>query len=130
LNGDVPLIEASLLTELLEVLREDDAAISVLTVMTMDPRRLGRIVRDEAGLVERVVEVKDASADDLAVNEINTGLYAMDAAWLRRRIDDVRPSPATGELYLTSLIELARGDGRVVSALQTPDDGTLLGIND
>jgi bifunctional UDP-N-acetylglucosamine pyrophosphorylase / glucosamine-1-phosphate N-acetyltransferase len=130
LNGDVPLIEASLLTELLEVRREDQAAISVLTVTAQDPRRLGRIVRDAAGLVERVVEARDASDDELAIGEINTGLYAMDAAWLRQRIGDVRPSHATGELYLTTLIELARRDGRVVSALDTPDDGTLLGIND
>ena len=130
LNGDVPLIEASLLRELLEVRREDAAAISVLTVDAVDPRRLGRVVRDAAGLVERVVEVKDATGEELALGEINTGLYAMDADWLRHRIGDLTPSPATGELYLTQLIEFARRDGRVVSAFEVPDDGTLLGIND
>ena len=130
LNGDVPLIDAALLSELLDVRREDEAAISVLTVDAVDPRRLGRVVRDAAGLVERVVEAKDATDEELLISEINTGLYAMDAEWLRRRIGDLTPSAATGELYLTQLIELARRDGRVVSALEVPDDGTLLGIND
>jgi bifunctional UDP-N-acetylglucosamine pyrophosphorylase/glucosamine-1-phosphate N-acetyltransferase len=130
LNGDVPLVDADLLSDLLDVRREDEAAISVLTVDAVDPRRLGRILRDQAGLVERVVEAKDATDEELLINEINTGLYAMDAAWLRRRIGDLTPSPATGELYLTQLIEFARRDGRVVVAVDVPDDGTLLGIND
>ena len=130
LNGDVPLVDPALLTELLDARREDEAAISILTVDAVDPRRLGRVVRDPAGYVERIVEAKDATDEELLVSEINTGLYAMDATWLRRRIGDITPSPATGELYLTQLIEFARRDGRVVSALEVPDDGTLLGIND
>jgi bifunctional UDP-N-acetylglucosamine pyrophosphorylase/glucosamine-1-phosphate N-acetyltransferase len=130
LNGDVPLLGADLLADLLEVRREDEAAIAVLTVDAVDPRRLGRVVRNQAGLVERIVEAKDATDEELAISEINTGLYAMDAAWLRRRVGDLTPSAATGELYLTQLIEFARRDGRVVSALEVPDDGTLLGIND
>jgi bifunctional UDP-N-acetylglucosamine pyrophosphorylase/glucosamine-1-phosphate N-acetyltransferase len=130
LNGDVPLLDPALLADLLDVRREDEAAISVLTVDAVDPRRLGRVVRDAAGLVERVVEAKDATDEELLVSEINTGLYAMDAEWLRRRIGDLTPSSATGELYLTQLIAFARRDGRVVSALEVPDDGTLLGIND
>jgi bifunctional UDP-N-acetylglucosamine pyrophosphorylase/glucosamine-1-phosphate N-acetyltransferase len=80
--------------------------------------------------VERVVEAKDATDDELLISEINTGLYAMDAGWLRGRIADLTPSPTTGEFYLTQLIEFARRDGRVVSAVDVPDDGTLLGIND
>lgn len=130
LSGDVPLLDPAMLSNLLDVRREDHAAISVLTVDAVDPRRLGRIVRDDAGLVERVVEAKDATEDELAISEINTGLYAMDAQWLRGRIGELTPSPATGELYLTQLIEFARQDGRIVSALDVPDDGTLLGIND
>jgi len=130
LNADVPLIEGALLAELLEVRAEDEAAIAMLTVDAVDPRRLGRVVRAESGVVERIVEVRDATEEELALSEINTGLYAIDAAWLRRRIGDLRPSPATGEIYLTELIELARRDGRIVSAFEVDDDGTLLGIND
>ena len=57
-------------------------------------------------------------------------MYAFDAAWLRRRIDTLTPSASTGELYLTELVELAREDGRIVSAVGFEDDGSLDGIND
>ena len=80
--------------------------------------------------MERIVEDKDATDDERAITEINAGLYAIDAAWLRRRIGDLRPSPATGELYLTDLVRFAREDGRLVAALDVDDDGRLTGIND
>ena len=67
---------------------------------------------------------------ELDGNEINAGIYAFDAAWLRRRIGALEPSPATGEMYLTDLVELAREDGRLVSAVAFEDDGRFDGIND
>jgi bifunctional UDP-N-acetylglucosamine pyrophosphorylase/glucosamine-1-phosphate N-acetyltransferase len=130
LSGDVPLVEAELLRELLEERRLDEAAIALIAVDAVDPGDLGRVVRDEAGIVDRIVERKDATDDELAVTEINSGLYAFDASWLRARIGSLKPSPKTGELYLTELVELAREDGRVVAALTVDDDGRLLGIND
>ena len=93
--------------------------------------QLGRVVRSEYGTVERIVEAKDATPEELDGNEINAGLYAFDAAWLRRRIDDPRRRPSvTGELYLTELVRLAREDGRIVSAVGFEDDGRFDGIND
>ena len=80
--------------------------------------------------VERVVEERDATEEQLDLTEINVGLYAFDVAWLRRRLPDIPPSPVTGELYLPILVELARADRRPVAALELPDDGTLTGIND
>ena len=130
LSGDVPLVEAGLLRELLEERRLDEAAIALIAVDAIEPGDLGRVIRDEAGIVERIVERKDATDDELAVTEINSGLYVFDAAWLRARIGSLKPSPKTGELYLTELVELAREDGRVVVALTVDDDGRLLGIND
>jgi bifunctional UDP-N-acetylglucosamine pyrophosphorylase/glucosamine-1-phosphate N-acetyltransferase len=130
LNGDVPLLEAALLTELLDERRLDEAAIALIAVDAIDPANLGRVIRDDAGTVDRIVERKDATDEELAVNEINSGLYAFDAAWLRGRIGSLSPSPKTGELYLTELVELARQDGRLVVALTVEDDGRLLGIND
>ena len=130
LNGDVPLMRAELLSALLEARRLDQAAVALVAVDAIDPARLGRVVRGDAGTVERIVEAKDATEDELRISEINAGLYAFEAAWLRRRIGDLRPSPATGELYLTELVELARADGRLVAALDVEDDGRLLGIND
>ncbi len=130
LSGDVPLVDADLLTALLEARSMDHAAIALVSVAAIDPSGLGRVVRNEAGTVERIVEEKDASEEELQIGEINAGLYAIDASWLRRRIGDLRPSPATGELYLTHLVAFAREDGRIVAALDVDDDGRLTGIND
>ena len=130
LSGDVPLVDASLLVELATARRENDAAIALVSVDMDDPAMLGRVVRGRDGRITRVVEHKDATPDELAIDEINAGLYAFDAEWLRRRIGDVKPSPVTGELYLPELIPLARADDRPVATLEVEDDGTLLGIND
>lgn len=130
LSGDVPLVVAGQITAVLEQRRLDDAAIALASVYAADPGGLGRVVRSEFGSVERIVEAKDGSDDELASNEVNAGLYAFDAAWLRRRIADLRPSTVTGELYLTDLVRMAREDGRLVSAVGFDDDGTFDGIND
>jgi bifunctional UDP-N-acetylglucosamine pyrophosphorylase / glucosamine-1-phosphate N-acetyltransferase len=130
LSGDVPLVTGADLDAVLEARRADDAAIALATVLAADPAKLGRVVRGEFGTIERIAEAKDAGPEELAGNEINAGLYAFDAAWLRRRIGALAPSPATGELYLTDLIRLAREDGRIVAAVEFEDDGRFDGIND
>jgi bifunctional UDP-N-acetylglucosamine pyrophosphorylase/glucosamine-1-phosphate N-acetyltransferase len=130
LSGDVPLVQADQLTAVLEQRRLDDAAITLASVFAADPGELGRVVRSEFGSVERIVEARDATADELETNEINAGVYAFDAAWLRRRIETLVPSKSNGELYLTDLVQLAREDGRIVSAVGFDDDGSLDGIND
>jgi bifunctional UDP-N-acetylglucosamine pyrophosphorylase/glucosamine-1-phosphate N-acetyltransferase len=130
LSGDVPLVLGEQLVAVIEQRRLDDAAIALASVFAADPGELGRVVRSEFGSVERIVEARDASADELETNEVNAGLYAFDAAWLRRRIGALAPSATNGELYLTDLVQLAREDGRIVSAVGFEDDGTLDGIND
>jgi bifunctional UDP-N-acetylglucosamine pyrophosphorylase/glucosamine-1-phosphate N-acetyltransferase len=130
LSGDVPLITGADLDAVLEARRQDDAAIALASVFAADPAELGRVVRGEFGTVERIVEARDATPDELAGNETNAGIYAFDAAWLRRRIAALTPSEATGELYLTELVRLAREDGRLVSAVAFEDDGRFDGIND
>jgi bifunctional UDP-N-acetylglucosamine pyrophosphorylase/glucosamine-1-phosphate N-acetyltransferase len=130
LSGDVPLVDAGLLAELAEARRETGAAIALISLDVDDPAALGRVVRGPDGRISGVVEHKDATADERQISEINAGLYAFDAGWLRSRIDDVQPSPVTGELYLPELIPLARTDDRTVATLEVEDDGTLLGIND
>src|SRR2546423_215680 len=130
LSGDVPLVLADHLHAVLEQRRLDDAAIALASVFAADPAQLGRVVRGEFGTVERIVEARDATPEDLDTNEVNAGLYAFDVAWLRRRIGDLRPSASNGELYLTDLVAMAREDGRIVSAVGFDDDGTFDGIND
>lgn len=130
LSGDVPLVTAPQLVAVLEQRRMDDAAIALASVFAANPAELGRVVRSEFGTVERIVEARDASPDELETNEVNAGIYAFDARWLRRRIEALRPSASNGELYLTDLVRLARDDGRIVSAVGFDDDGTFDGIND
>jgi bifunctional UDP-N-acetylglucosamine pyrophosphorylase/glucosamine-1-phosphate N-acetyltransferase len=129
-SGDVPRVEPSMLTELVEQRRLDHAAMALTVVALYDPAGLGRVIRNEAGGVERIVEEKDATDEERETPEINAGLYAFDVDWLRGRIGTLQPSPATGELYLTHLVELARADGRLVASLDVDDDGRLTGIND
>jgi bifunctional UDP-N-acetylglucosamine pyrophosphorylase/glucosamine-1-phosphate N-acetyltransferase len=130
LYGDVPLITADDLRAVRDARREDDAAVSIATMFAADPAQLGRVVRSDFGTVESIVEVKDATEEELAGNEVNAGLYAFDGPWLRRRIAGLEPSPTTGELYLTDLVRMAREDGRLVSAVAFEDDGRFDGIND
>jgi len=130
LSGDVPRVEAAVLRDLLDQRRLDHAAFALTAVAAYDPRQLGRVIRSDAGSVERIVEAADATDDELEIGEINAGLYAFDAEWLRGAIGRLTPSPSTGELYLTELVTIARADGRLVAALDVEDDGKLLGIND
>ena len=130
LSGDVPLLAGEQLVAIVEQRRLDDAAITLASVYAADPGELGRVVRSEFGSVERIVEARDATTEELETNEVNAGVYAFDAAWLRRRIGALSPSKSNGELYLTDLVGLAREDGRIVSAVGFEDDGTLDGIND
>jgi bifunctional UDP-N-acetylglucosamine pyrophosphorylase/glucosamine-1-phosphate N-acetyltransferase len=131
LQADVPLVQADLLAEMIDLRRARKAAMALVAVHVADPRGLGRVVRtDDGGQVLRIVEEKDATPAEREIVEINAGLYAFDAAWLRRRIGDVKPSPVSGELYLPALVELARDDRRPVVSMDVEDDGTLAGIND
>ncbi len=131
LSGDVPLVDPMLLAELIETRRQRGAVMALIAVATYEPEGLGRVIRSEdGGEVLRIVEDKDATPEELAVDEINAGIYAFDAAWLRRRLGDVKPSPVSGELYLPELVALARADHRPVVSIEVEDDGTLAGIND
>jgi bifunctional UDP-N-acetylglucosamine pyrophosphorylase/glucosamine-1-phosphate N-acetyltransferase len=130
LSGDVPRVGGALLRDLLEARRLDEAVLSLVAVDAFDPGGLGRVVRTSAGSVDRIVEERDADDDERAISQINAGIYAFDAGWLRDRIGRLRPSPATGELYLTELVAIARSEGRLVTSLDVEDDGRLTGIND
>ncbi len=130
LNGDVPRMHPELPGALLTERRAAGAAVAITSVETGEPGSLGRVVRDADGAVTGIVEAKDATDEQLDIAEINAGIYAFDAAWLRRRIGDLRPSPASGELYLTDLVRFAHEDGAGVTAIVVEDDGRLLGIND
>jgi len=130
LSGDVPLMDPDLVRSLATERRAAGSVMALVSVDAEDPASLGRVVRDADGRVARIVEAKDATPDELAIDEINAGLYAFDALWLREQLPRLRPSQTTGELYLTALVEVARAGSEGVLAIEVDDDGTLLGIND
>jgi bifunctional UDP-N-acetylglucosamine pyrophosphorylase/glucosamine-1-phosphate N-acetyltransferase len=131
LSGDVPLVQSDLLAELVDLRRARGAAVALVAVQALEPEGLGRVVRsDDGSQVLRIVEEKDATPEELEIAEVNAGVYAFDAAWLRSRIGDVKASPVTGEFYLPALVALAREDRRPVVSLEVEDDGTLAGVND
>lgn len=129
ISGDVPQVQPELLLRLLAERRAARAPMALVVVETATPGNLGRVVRADDASVHAIVEARDATPAELEIDEINTGLYAFDAAWLRSQIGGIEPSRATGEIYLTHLVDRARGDGGVAD-LVVEDDGTLLGIND
>ncbi len=134
LSGDVPLIEPESVSALLDERRESGARMALAAVELDDPARYGRVVLDADGAVERIVEYKDAALIEREITLINAGLYAFDAAWLRAALTKLTPSAATGELYLTQLVEIAAAEGAAVVAVEPPQDSDweseLAGIND
>jgi bifunctional UDP-N-acetylglucosamine pyrophosphorylase/glucosamine-1-phosphate N-acetyltransferase len=101
-----------------------------MTADVADPTGLGRIVRDAAGDLAAIVEQRDASADQLAITEINAGMYAFDAAALRDAIGRLSRDNDQGEEYLTDVIGLLRGGGRPVGTFVVGDPDEALGVND
>jgi len=127
LYGDVPLVQPRTLERLLQA-RGDGVAI--LTQTLADPTGYGRVVRGKQGQVLRIVEHKDASDQERAITEVNTGLLAAPTVLLRRWLGCVDNQNAQGEYYLTDVIALAVADGVHVHAVQAGHDWEPLGVND
>lgn len=130
LSGDVPLLDADTLQALLDGHRAASAAATVLTARVPDPSGYGRIVRDDSGAVLRIVEQKDASAEEAAIDEINSGVYVFRANPLRTFLARVDQNNAQGEMYLTDVIGLLRAAKEAVAAEVTADAVATFGIND
>ena len=127
--GDTPLLSAGTLRRLAGAHADGDA-VTLLTVEAADPAGYGRVIRDESGVPLAVVEQKDASPEQLAVREVNSGMYAFDVAYLREVLGRVGTDNAAGEVYLTSVVALARADGRGVGAVPVADPWESAGVND
>jgi|SoiMethySBSTD1v2_1073268.scaffolds.fasta_scaffold14620_7 bifunctional UDP-N-acetylglucosamine pyrophosphorylase/glucosamine-1-phosphate N-acetyltransferase len=129
LYADVPLLELSTLGRLLEHHRETRAAATVLTARLDDPYGYGRIVRDASGAMERIVEERDASGEERAIKEINSGIYAFELAPLFPALHGLAADNAQGEYYLTDLVAAYRGRRLAVNALCIDDARELRGVN-
>lgn len=130
LNGDVPLLDAATLARFLDRHRSRAAAASVLSAVYDDPSGYGRVVRDAAGAFDRIVEQKDASDDERAIDEINAGIYAFGASALRDQLANLTTENAQGEKYLTDVIGLLRSAGSEVEAVPVSEPWLVAGIND
>ncbi|KWC76128.1 bifunctional N-acetylglucosamine-1-phosphate uridyltransferase/glucosamine-1-phosphate acetyltransferase [Burkholderia cepacia] len=127
LYGDVPLTRASTLQRLVDAARE--GRYGILTVTLDDPTGYGRIVRDAAGFVTRIVEQKDASPDELRIAEINTGIIVTPTAQLSMWLGALKNENAQGEYYLTDVVELAIEAGFEVVTAQPDEEWETLGVN-
>ncbi|MFI0473129.1 bifunctional UDP-N-acetylglucosamine diphosphorylase/glucosamine-1-phosphate N-acetyltransferase GlmU [Halomonas sp. HMF6819] len=127
LYGDVPLIQTDTLRALLD--QVDDTHMGLLTVTLSDPTGYGRIKRNEQGEAVAIVEQKDASRDELAITECNTGIMAMTSEQLSRWLPKLSDQNAQGEYYLTDVIELASNEGTRVCTAQPQSALEVEGIN-
>ncbi|MCC6293887.1 MAG: bifunctional UDP-N-acetylglucosamine diphosphorylase/glucosamine-1-phosphate N-acetyltransferase GlmU [Bryobacterales bacterium] len=127
--GDCPLLRAGTLRALAARHKELSAACTVITTEMEDPTGYGRILRNAEGGIVGIVEQKAATPEQLAVREINSGIYCFEAALLWPLLAGLRPNPATGEIFLTDLVEILAARGHLVAAYPVEDQTELLGIN-
>ncbi|WP_064202232.1 bifunctional UDP-N-acetylglucosamine diphosphorylase/glucosamine-1-phosphate N-acetyltransferase GlmU [Brevibacillus brevis] len=130
LYGDVPLLSATTLSALLTYHEEQQAAATVLTAVLPDATGYGRIVRNEAGEVLRIVEHKDASEAERAIREINTGIYCYDNRKLWKALAEVKNDNAQGEYYVTDVVGILRDAGETVVGYEAIDPEETMGVND
>jgi bifunctional UDP-N-acetylglucosamine pyrophosphorylase/glucosamine-1-phosphate N-acetyltransferase len=126
LYGDVPLTSAETLRELLD---QAGKGMGLLTINLDDPSGYGRIVRDDKGAVERIVEQKDANADELAIQEVNTGIMIFPGEKLSGWLNGLSNNNAQGEYYLTDLLAIAVSDGVSIAVTQPEHQFEADGVN-
>jgi len=133
LSGDVPLIDSKTIRELVAVHEQSAAAVTVATALLDDPSGYGRIVRSADGGLEKIVETKtngDATAEELLITEVNSGVYVFDAAALTAALPGVGSDNSQGERYLPAVLPLIAAAGGTAMAHVVDDPSILFGVND
>lgn len=133
LSGDVPLVSAEAIRELVEAHASSGAAATMATAVLDDPTGYGRVVRDADGSVARVVETKepgDATEAELQIREVNSGIYVFTGSALLGALPRLTSDNAQRELYLPQTLDLLRADGALVAAHVVDDERLMLGVND
>ncbi|MFY9807633.1 MAG: bifunctional UDP-N-acetylglucosamine diphosphorylase/glucosamine-1-phosphate N-acetyltransferase GlmU [Pseudonocardiaceae bacterium] len=128
--GDVPLLDSGTLAGLIAEHYRAGHAATVLSAVVGEPTGYGRVLRDSSGAVTGIVEHRDATAAQRSICEINSGVFAFDAGALRDALGRLAPANDQGELYLTDVLGLVRGDGLGIGAHPCPDPWTVAGVND
>ncbi len=129
LYGDMPLLTPETLQRLVATHRGSASTITMLTIISDDSMGFGRVIRDEAGHVQRIVEEVDCTPEQKCIKELNCGIYCFRASWLWPRLPEI-PLSCKGEYYLTDVVEIAVRDGQQVEALVLEDVREVIGIND
>lgn len=129
-SGDTPLFTADTFEKLFEYHTQRKAAVTILTSQAPDPTGYGRIVRNEVGIVERIVEQKDATKEEQAITEINTGVYCFDNQKLFAALKLLNNDNAQGEYYLTDVIAILKKQDEIVTAYRMDDFDESMGVND
>ncbi|WP_237569613.1 bifunctional UDP-N-acetylglucosamine diphosphorylase/glucosamine-1-phosphate N-acetyltransferase GlmU [Mycolicibacterium lacusdiani] len=128
--GDVPLLDADTLADLIDAHSAESAAATVLTTTVADPTGYGRILRTQDREVIGIVEQADATEKQRDIREVNAGVYAFDIGALRSALSQLRSDNAQGELYITDAISIVRQSGHVVRARHLDDSALVAGVND
>lgn len=128
INGDGPCIQPETLEKLFEA--NQDASLTLLTAVLEEGAHYGRIIRDTQGRVTSIVEAKDCTPEQYAVNEINAGMYCFKNKDLFDHIDDLQPNNAQNEYYLTDMVKILYGLGKQVKGMVIGDRDEVMGIND
>jgi UDP-N-acetylglucosamine diphosphorylase/glucosamine-1-phosphate N-acetyltransferase len=129
LCGDVPLIRPETVRALYERHCAEGATVTVLTTIPADPAVYGRVVKAKNGSVLKIVEAKDASAEEKAIREINTGIYCVESPFLFEAVAGLSNRNAQGEYYLTDIVEIANQKGLCVRSSLAADPVEVMGIN-
>ncbi len=129
LCGDTPLLDAEELQEFFSTHERTQAAATVLTAVLQDPTGYGRIIRDADGKVLKIVEHKDATAEELTIAEVNTGIYCINAPLMFEMLAQISCDNAQGEFYLTDIIHLLVKNSKLVLGVKSKDASTTLGVN-
>ena len=128
LNGDGPLLKTETLRNLEQAQQRSDVGMTLLTCEVNDPTGLGRIIRSEDGSVAKIVEEKDATDEESAVHEINTGIFIFNQE-VFRLAEQLSDDNAAGEYYITDLVDIYLKAGYSVQAVKTDDETEVLGVN-
>jgi bifunctional UDP-N-acetylglucosamine pyrophosphorylase/glucosamine-1-phosphate N-acetyltransferase len=129
LSGDVPLITSETLTGLMDAHRKSKATLTVLTAEPENPYGYGRIIKDSKGNIKKIVEEKDATAEERKVREINTGIYCVDSAFLLKALKKIESKNVQKEHYLTDIVGIAVKEKRKVATCKASDFKEAMGIN-
>lgn len=130
LNGDVPILRPETLNRLLNKSIENKECATLLTAIYDNPTGYGRIVRDEGGNIEAIVEEKDTSSEQKKIKEINAGIYCFDIEALLSALKEIKPNNAQGEYYITDVIGIMNEKGLKTGAVIVEDNTEILGVND